>query len=102
MQVDKARLEKSTASLRRAQEVAALSSTRLPRPDVGGFDNKCLSQCRSHSQMISSGAHTKTSEKQLVFRFEDVPTEDHEDGGGDRAHSRRGAVRVKAEKRGTF
>ena len=51
--------------------------------------------------MISSGAHTKTSEKQLVFRFEDVPTEDHEDGGGDRAHSRRGAVRVKAEKRGT-
>ena len=37
---------KPTASLRRAQEVAALSSTRLPRPDVGGFDNKCLSQCR--------------------------------------------------------
>ena len=36
-----------------------------------------------------------------MFRFEDVPTEDHEDGGGDRAHSRRGAVRVKAEKRGT-
>ena len=46
VQADKARLEKSTASLRRAQEVAALSSTRLPRPDVGGFDNKCLSHCR--------------------------------------------------------
>ena len=25
---------------------AALSSTRLPRPDVGGFDNECLTQCR--------------------------------------------------------
>ena len=37
---DKARLEKSTASLRRAQEVAALSSTRLPQPDVGSFDNE--------------------------------------------------------------
>ena len=36
-----------------------------------------------------------------MFRSEDVPTEDHEDGGGDRAHRRRGAVRVKAEKRGT-
>ena len=36
-----------------------------------------------------------------MFRFEDVPTKDHEDGRGDRAHSRRGAVRVKAEKRGT-
>ena len=47
VEADKARLEKSTASLRRAQEeVAALSSTRLPRPDVGGFDNECLSQCR--------------------------------------------------------
>merc|ERR1719494_1431739 len=34
VQADKARLEKSTASLRRAQEVAALPSTRLPRPDV--------------------------------------------------------------------
>ena len=34
-----------------------------------------------------------------MFRFEDVPTENHD--GGDRAHSRRGAVRVKAEKRGT-
>ena len=43
---DKARLEKSTASLRRAQEAAALSSTRLPRPDVGGFDYECLSKCR--------------------------------------------------------
>ena len=51
--------------------------------------------------MMSSGAHTKTSEEQLLFRSEDVPTEDHEDNGGDRAHSRRGAVRVKAEKRGT-
>ena len=36
-----------------------------------------------------------------MFRSEDVPTEDHEDGGGGHAHSRRGAVRVKAEKRGT-
>ena len=37
-----------------------------------------------------------------MFRFEDVPTEDHEDGGGDCAHSRRGAVWVEeAEKRGT-
>ena len=43
VQADRARLEKSTASLRRAQEVAALSSTRLPRPDVGGFDNKSMS-----------------------------------------------------------
>ena len=51
--------------------------------------------------MISSGAHTKTSEKQLLFRFEDFPTADHEDSGGDRAHNRRGAVWVKAEKRGT-
>ena len=45
VEADKARLEKSTALLRRAQEVAALPSTRLPRPDVGGFDNECLSQC---------------------------------------------------------
>ena len=52
--------------------------------------------------MISSGAHSKTSEKQLMFRSEDVPTGDHEDGGGDRAHSRRGAVWVEAEKRGTI
>ena len=37
-----------------------------------------------------------------MFRSEDVPTGDYEDSGGDRAHSRRGAVRVKAEKRGTF
>ena len=51
--------------------------------------------------MMSSGAHAKTSEKQLMFRSEDVPTEDHEDSGGDRALSRRGAVWVKAEKRGT-
>ena len=36
-----------------------------------------------------------------MFRSEDVPTEDHEDSGGDRALSRRGAVWVKAEKRGT-
>ena len=36
-----------------------------------------------------------------MLRSEDVPTEDHEDGGGDCAHSRRGAVWVKAEKRGT-
>ena len=36
-----------------------------------------------------------------MFTFEVVPTEDHEDGRGDRAHSRRGAVWVKAEKRGT-
>ena len=43
VEADKARLEKSTASLRRAQEVAALSSTRLPRSDVGGFDNKSMS-----------------------------------------------------------
>ena len=43
VEADKARLEKSTASLRRAQEAAALSSTRLPRPDVGGFDNKSMS-----------------------------------------------------------
>jgi len=34
VKADKARLEKSTALLRRAQEVAALPSTRLPRPDV--------------------------------------------------------------------
>ena len=46
--------------------------------------------------MISSGAHSKTSEKQLMFRSEDVPTGDYEDSGGDR-----GAVWVKAEKRGT-
>ena len=46
VQADKARLEKSTASLKGAQEAAALSSTRLPRPDVGGFDNECLTQCR--------------------------------------------------------
>ena len=51
--------------------------------------------------MISSGAHSKTSEKQLMFRSEDVPTGDYEDIGGDRAHSHRGAVWVKAEKRGT-
>ena len=37
-----------------------------------------------------------------MFRSEDVPTGDHEDGGGDRAHSRRGAVWVEAEKRGTI
>ena len=43
VEADKARLEKSTASLMRAQEAAALSSTRLPRPDVGGFDNKSMS-----------------------------------------------------------
>ena len=43
VEADKARLEKSTALLRRAQEVAALPSTRLPRPDVGGFDNKSMS-----------------------------------------------------------
>ena len=33
----------------RLERIAALSSTRLPRPDVGGFDNKCLTclnQCR--------------------------------------------------------
>ena len=36
-----------------------------------------------------------------MFRSEDVPTGDYEDSGGDRAHSRRGAVWVKAEKRGT-
>ena len=46
VEADKARLEKSTALLRRAQEVAALPSTRLPRPDVGDFDNECLGQCR--------------------------------------------------------
>ena len=51
--------------------------------------------------MISPGAHTKTSEKQLMFRCEDVPTEDYEDSGGDRAHSHGGAVWVRAEKRGT-
>ena len=49
--------------------------------------------------MMSSGAHTKTSLKQLIFGSEDVPTED---GGGDCAHSRRGAVWVEAEKRGTI
>ena len=49
--------------------------------------------------MMSSGAHTKTSEKQLIFGSEDVPTED---GGGDHAHSCRGAVWVEAEKRGTI
>jgi len=81
VEADKARLEKSTASLKRAQEATALSSTRLPRSDLG--------------------AHTKTSEKQLMFRSEDVPTEDYEVSGGDRAHSRRGAVWVKADKRGT-
>ena len=38
VEADKVRLEKPTASLRRA-----LCSTRLPRPDVGGFDNKSMS-----------------------------------------------------------
>ena len=37
-----------------------------------------------------------------MFRSEEVPTGDYEDSGGDRAHSRRGAVWVKAEKRGTI
>ena len=46
VEADKARLEKSTALLRRAQEVAALPSTRLPRPYVGDFDNERLGQCR--------------------------------------------------------
>merc|ERR1719494_1758280 len=45
VQADKARLEKSTASLRRAQEAAALSSTRLPRPDVPTRKHRRSNSC---------------------------------------------------------